>query len=420
LVVGGGAREDALSWRLAASASCEALFHAPGNAGTLTRGPNWPDVAATDARTIVRRAQEERIDLVVLGPETAIAAGVGDKLREAGIAVFGPNRSAGRLETSKVYAKRFMERHGIPTAPFKVVHNLDQARRALDGWRGGAVVKADGLAAGKGVVVCDDGGGALAVLADWYTKNKIPGGGSDVVIEERLSGREVSVFAIADGSTMIPVAAACDYKRAGDDDQGPNTGGMGAYSPPAGFPDDLLDVVRARVVAPVLRGLVADGERYRGVLYCGLMQTERGLFVIEFNARWGDPETQVLMPRVDGDFAHYLASAANGALENDAAAWSPDACVGVVIATSRYPYENTTVSGLPADLALGDGVVAFWGTSSRENGTVSSPGGRVLTVTARAHDLAAARARAYEAIAALKTHFPSGTPLTYRGDIARL
>ena len=420
LVVGGGAREDALSWRLAASPSCEALFHAPGNAGTLARGTNWPGVAATDARTIARRAQEERIDLVVLGPETAIAAGVGDKLREAGIAVFGPNRNAGRLETSKVYAKRFMERHGIPTARFKIVHNLDQVRRALDGWRGGAVVKADGLAAGKGVVVCDDGGEALSVLADWYSANKVPGGGSDVVIEERLSGREVSVFAIGDGRTMTPVAAACDYKRAGDDDKGPNTGGMGAYAPPAGFPDDLLDQVRDRVVAPALHGLLADGEQYRGVLYCGLMVTERGLFVIEFNARFGDPETQVLMPRVDGDFARYLASAADGALDATAATWSDDACVGVVIATARYPYENTKVSGLPADLALGEGVVAFWGTSSRENGTISSPGGRVLTVTARAADLPAARARVYEAIAALKARFPSGTPLTYRSDIARL
>ena len=419
LVVGGGAREDALSWRLAASPSCEALFHAPGNAGTLARGTNWPEVAATDARTLVRRALEESIDLVVLGPETAIAAGVGDKLREAGIAVFGPNRGAGRLETSKVYAKRFMERHGIPTARFKVVHNLDQVRRALDGWRGGAVVKADGLAAGKGVVVCDDGGGALAVLAEWYGKNAIPGGGSDVVIEERLSGREVSVFAVADGGTMIPVAAACDYKRAGDDDRGPNTGGMGAYSPPAGFSVDLLDVVRERVLAPVLRGLLAEGEPYRGVLYCGLMQTERGLFVIEFNARWGDPETQVLMPRVDGDFARYLASAANGALETGAATWSHDACAGVVLATSRYPYENTPVSGLPADLELGENVVAFWGTSKRENGTVSSPGGRVLTVTARAEDLAGARTRVYDAIAALKHRFPSGTPLAYRSDIAR-
>jgi phosphoribosylamine--glycine ligase len=420
LVVGGGAREDALSWRLAVSPSCDALFHAPGNAGTLARGTNWPEVSATDARTIVRRALEEKIDLAVLGPETAIAAGVGDKLREAGIAVFGPNRAAGRLETSKVYAKRFMERHGIPSARFKVVHNLEQARRALDGWRGGAVVKADGLAAGKGVVVCEDGGAALAVLGDWYGGNSVPGGGNDVVIEERLSGREVSVFAIADGAAMIPVAAACDYKRAGDDDQGPNTGGMGAYSPPAGFPGDLFDTVRERILAPVLRGLHADGERYRGVLYCGLMLTERGLFVIEFNARFGDPETQVLMPRVDGDFARYLKSAADGALDAEAATWSQDACVGVVIATSRYPYENTVVRGLPADLDLGEGVTAFWGTSALENGTVSSPGGRVLTVTARAPDLAVARVRAYDAIAQLKARFPRGTPLAYRSDIARL
>ncbi|MDB5069084.1 MAG: Phosphoribosylglycinamide synthetase phosphoribosylamine-glycine ligase [Candidatus Eremiobacteraeota bacterium] len=420
LVVGGGAREDALSWRLAASASCEALFHAPGNAGTAARGTNWPDVSATDVRTIVRRAKEEKIDLVVLGPETAIAAGAGDKCRDAGIAVFGPNRSGGRLETSKVFAKRFMERHGIPTARFRVVHNIDQAKRVLDDWRGGAVVKADGLAAGKGVVVCDDAASALALLTDWYARNAIPGGGHDVVIEERLSGREVSVFAIADGRAMVPVAAACDYKRAGDDDKGPNTGGMGAYSPPAGFPDDLFDVVRERVVAPALRGLLAEGEEYRGVLYCGLMQTARGPYVIEFNARFGDPETQVLMPRVNGDFARYLKSAADGALQIDAATWSEDACAGVVLATSRYPYENTKVTGLPADLGLPEDVVAFWGTSTRENGTVSSPGGRVLTVAARGTDVAAARARAYDAIGELKKRFPPGTPLAYRGDIARL
>jgi phosphoribosylamine---glycine ligase len=420
LVVGGGAREDALSWRLAASPSCEALFHAPGNAGTASRGTNWPDVAATDARAIARRAVDEKIDLVVLGPETAIAAAVGDKLREANVAVFGPSRSAGRLETSKVFAKRFMERHRIPTARFRIVHNAEQAKRALEDWRGGAVVKADGLAAGKGVVVCDDAASALALLTEWYAKNAVPGGGHDVVIEERLAGREVSVFAVGDGRTMAPVAAACDYKRAGDDDKGPNTGGMGAYSPPSGFPGDLLEVVRERVVAPALRGLLAEGEQYRGVLYCGLMMTERGPYVIEFNARFGDPETQVLMPRVNGDFARYLKSAADGALDGDAATWSDEACVGVVLATSRYPYENTKVGGLPADLGLGDGAVAFWGTSARENGTVSSPGGRVLTVTARGADVAAARARAYDAIAALKTRFPAGTPLAYRGDIARL
>ncbi|BDE05968.1 phosphoribosylamine--glycine ligase [Vulcanimicrobium alpinum] len=421
LVVGGGAREDALSWRLAASPSCDALFHAPGNAGTASRGENWSDVAATDARTLVRRAQEARIDLVVLGPETAIAAGVGDKLRDAGIAVFGPNRGGGRLETSKVFAKRFMERHGIPSARFRVVHNLDQARRALEAWSGAAVVKADGLAAGKGVVVCDGAADALTVLTGWYTGNAIPGGGQDVVIEQRLAGREVSVFAIADGRAMVPIAAACDYKRAGDDDKGPNTGGMGAYSPPALFGDDLLDVVRERVVAPALRGLLAEGEEYRGVLYCGLMMTDDGPYVIEFNARFGDPETQVLVPRVNGDFARYLKSAADGALEIDAATWSDDACVGVVLATSRYPYENTPVRGLPAELGLAGDVVAFWGTSSREDdGTVTSPGGRVLTVAARGANVGVARAHAYAAIDGLKARFPSGTPLAYRSDIARL
>jgi phosphoribosylamine--glycine ligase len=419
LIVGGGAREDALSWKLAQSPSCEALFHAPGNAGTAARGTNFSDVGPTDARAIVDRARANAIDLIVIGPETALAAGVADRLRDAGFAVFGPNRSGARLESSKTFAKRFMERHGIPTARFAVVHGAEQARKALASFRGGVVVKADGLAAGKGVVVCDDAAGAQAVLDDWYATNTIPGGGHDVVLEERMSGRELSVFAVADGRAMVPIAAACDYKRAGDDDRGPNTGGMGAYSPPAGFPENALDIVRETIVAPTLRGLLAEGEEYRGVLYIGLMWTEAGPRVVEFNARFGDPETQVLMPLVTGDFARFLASAAEGALELDAARFSSETCVGVTLATDRYPYENTKLSNLPATLDLPANVAAFWGASTRDGDRVSSPGGRVLTVTATAPTIDAARVLVYDAITGLKRQVPAGTPLAYRSDIAR-
>jgi len=419
LVVGNGAREDALSWKLAQSPSCRALFAAPGNAGTASRGENW-NISATDGKAILERVQAEKIDLVVLGPESAIAAGVGDRLRDAGVLVFGPNRSSGRLESSKVYSKRFMERHSVPTARAVVEHSLQGANKALDEWPGGGVViKADGLAAGKGVVVCENVDAARAVVAEWYGKNKIPGGGSDVLLEERLAGREVSVFALADGRAMVPLAAACDYKRAGDGDTGPNTGGMGAYSPPAGFPDDLFDQVRERILAPVLRGLLAEGEQYVGVLYCGLMWTHDGPSVIEFNARFGDPETQVLMPRISGDFAALLKSCAEGAMDLSASSLSEQACVGVVLATSDYPRSNTPLAGLNRDVALGAGVQVFWGGSSLEAGTVKSGGGRVLTVSALGEDLRTARAHAYDAVHALAGRIGTNQ-LTYRTDIAKL
>ncbi|MGC2244085.1 MAG: phosphoribosylamine--glycine ligase [Candidatus Aquilonibacter sp.] len=417
LVVGNGAREDALSWKLAQSPSCEALFVAPGNAGTASRAQNW-EISATDGKSILERVLAEKIDLVVLGPESAIAAGVGDRLRDAGVPVFGPNRSGGRLESSKTFSKRFMQRHGVPTAKAAIVHSLQAATIALEDWSGGGVVvKADGLAAGKGVVVCDTVGEARAVLADWYGKNKIPGGGSDVLLEERLEGREVSVFALADGRAMVPLAAACDYKRAGDGDTGPNTGGMGAYSPPHDFPDDLFDRVRETILAPALRGLLAEGEQYIGVLYCGLMWTKDGPSVIEFNARFGDPETQVLMPRISGDFAGLLKSCADGAMDLSLSSLSAQQCVGVVLATSGYPRTSTPLVGLSPDVALGDGVQAFWGASSLDGGTVRSSGGRVLTVSALGDDLAAARARAYQAVRALADRI--GTKdLTFRTDIA--
>lgn len=419
LVIGSGAREDALSWRLAASPSCEAVFAAPGNAGTASRGENWP-IAATDGKALVERCKQEGIDLAVIGPEVAIAAGVGDRLREAGIPVFGPNRSGGRLESSKVYSKRFMERHSVPTARAVVVHSLDAANKALDEWEGGCVVKADGLAAGKGVVVTESAEAAREVLRDWYGQNRVPGGGNDVLLEEKLEGREVSVFAICDGRAMYPIAAACDYKRAGDGDTGPNTGGMGAYSPPQGFPADLEDQVRERILAPVLRGLLAEGEQYVGILYCGLMWTQKGPYVIEFNVRFGDPETQVLMPRVTGDFAQLLKTAADGAVDLSVASFAARACVGVVIATSDYPRSSVPVEGLPQNVDCGVDAQVFWGGSSVQDGAVRSGGGRVLTVTGLGDDLDAARKRAYDAVRHLASRIRNANELSYRSDIAQL
>jgi phosphoribosylamine--glycine ligase len=417
LVVGNGAREDALSWRLAASPSCTAVVHAPGNAGTAGRGENWA-IGATDGKALAARAKAEAIELAVLGPETAIAAGVADRLRDAGIATFGPSRSSGRLESSKVFSKRFMERHGIPTARAHVVRSFDAARKAVDAWQGPCVIKADGLAAGKGVVVTSDPRSAGAVINDWYANNRIPGGGSELLLEERLEGREVSVFAICDGRAMVPFAAACDYKRAGDGDTGPNTGGMGAYSPPAGFPDDYLDVVRERVIAPTLRGLLAEGETYIGVLYCGLMWTAQGPYVIEYNARFGDPETQVMMPRVNGDFARLLATAAQGAVALDAVTMSNDACVGVTIATKDYPRTSTPLRGLLPAFDLAANATVFWGTSTLKDGKVDSAGGRVLTVAATAPTIAQARREAYDAVKRVGAQISGAAELTYRSDIA--
>lgn len=405
-----------MAWRLGQSPSCDVVFVAPGNAGTALRHENWP-IAATEGRALVARAKDEKIDLAVIGPETAIAAGVGDRLREAAITTFGPNRSAGRLESSKIFAKRFMERHGIPTAKARIVHSLANAERVLEDWTGACVVKADGLAAGKGVVVAPDAATAHAVLREWYGAAGVPGGGRDVVLEEKLEGRELSVFALGDGKRFVPMAAACDYKRAGDGDTGPNTGGMGAYSPPLGFPGDLHEIVSERILEPVARGLSAENEHYVGVLYCGLMWTADGPKVIEFNARFGDPETQVLMPRVRGDLARALAGAARGALELDAISFADEACVGVVLATADYPRTSTPLQGLPADLA--DNKIVFWGGSKLRDGVIDSKGGRVLTVTGLGLTLAEARANAYEAVADVGRRLgDAASALTYRHDIA--
>jgi len=396
------------------------VFAAPGNAGTFEIATNWPHLGVTAGKELTAAAREAGIGLAVIGPEAALAAGVSDALRAAGIDVFGPSRAGARLESSKAFAKQFMQRYGIPTARHRVVHDRRAAERALALFESGVVLKADGLAAGKGVVVCDDAQHARPVLDQWYDERKLPGGGTSVVMEERLVGPETSVMAVVDGSRYFVLAGACDYKRAGDGDSGPNTGGMGAYSPASDVLDEqALQLVEQTVFDPALDGLRREGLDYRGCLYAGLMITKRGPMVLEFNARFGDPETQVVLPRLETDLFELLASAARGDLrEVLAPRFSASACVGVVMTSPGYPQVSTPLEGLPRFEAGDDQVVGFWGGSTPAEAGVKASGGRVLTVCALGPDLAAARRRAYEAVARYAAALPPGVVLGYRGDIA--
>ncbi len=417
LVVGSGAREHALAWKLKQPPSAVDIIAAPGNAGTALLGRNVA-LGVTAANELAQLAVKELVDLAVIGPEAALAAGVADALRRSGIATFGPDRAGARLETSKAFAKQFMRRYGIPTAAAREAHDLKQAQRALALFPNGAVLKADGLAAGKGVVVCAETAVAETVLRDWYAERNLPGGGSTIVIEEPLQGREVSVMALVDGKGYRILAAACDYKRAQDGDSGPNTGGMGAYSPAADVLDEMaLADIAKQIYEPAMEGLRREGIDYRGCLYAGLMLTQRGPSVLEFNARFGDPETQVVMPRLADDLGELLSAAATGRLDAvSTPRFSPDACVGVVLASPSYPQRSEPVAGLPI-VPLPDGAIAFWGGSALARGTVDAAGGRVATICALGADIASARLRAYEGVRSYVAGLRPEQALRYRSDI---
>jgi phosphoribosylamine--glycine ligase len=413
LLVGGGGREHALAWKLAGSPRLARLLAAPGNPG-LARIAECRPVAVDDLEGLVGLAVGERIDLAIVGPEVPLVLGLADRLAARGCPVFGPTRAAAALEGSKVFAKSLMARHGIPTARFATFDAPDAARAFVRALGGRAVVKADGLAAGKGAIVCPDAALADRAIGDMLERRVFGEAGARVVVEECLDGEEVSVFALADGERVCPLGVAQDHKTVFDGDQGPNTGGMGAYSPAPAVDDALAGEILDTILRPTVRAMAAEGRPYRGVLYAGLMLTPAGPRVIEYNVRFGDPECQVLVPRLAGDLLPLCQAVAEGSGLPDVVAWRPEAAVCVVLASGGYPGAYRT--GLPIegieDAEREPGVTVFHAGTARQDGHLVTAGGRVLGVTALGTDVAAAQAAAYAAVARIR--FPG---MHYRRDI---
>ena len=401
LLVGSGGREHALALGLQADPVCTELHCAPGNPGTAQVAINHA-IAVTDNAAIVSLAKELQVDLVVIGPEAPLVNGVADLLRAAGIATFGPSKAAAQLEGSKHFAKGVMRDAGVPTARSYTCENQEEIEKALDVFGAPYVVKDDGLAAGKGVVVTEDR--AIALEHALACKR--------VVIEEFLNGPEISLFGISDGRNILPMQPAQDFKRAYDLDKGPNTGGMGAYSPLPWAPDEIMDETYEKVLAPVIAEMAARGTPFIGLLYAGLALTDHGLRVIEFNARFGDPETQVLIPRLKTPLATLLYKAATDSLDDVALDWREESAVTVVLAASGYP-ESPQVNGAISKIPnIADTKIFHAGTVQSGDALLSS-GGRVMTVTGIGSDLTQARDRAYRAISQIEL---SGS--FYRSDIA--
>jgi phosphoribosylamine---glycine ligase len=414
LLVGGGGREHALAWKLAQSPRVSALYAAPGNPG-IAEVARCEAVRAEAIDEVVALAERERIDLTVVGPEVPLILGLADRLAARGRPVFGPTRLAAELEGSKVFAKRLFARHGIPTARHEAFTEPGPARDFVRALGGRAVVKADGFAAGKGVVVCDDVAAAGRAIGDMLERRVFGEAGARVVVEERLEGEELSFFALTDGERICPLAAAQDHKAIFDGDRGPNTGGMGAYSPAPVLDDALTRRILDTVIRPTVRAMAAEGRPYRGVLYAGLMLTADGPKLLEYNARFGDPECQVLMARLAGDLVPLCQAVAEGRDLPDAVAWSDEAAVCVVLASGGYPGSYKTgypIAGLEAAAAR-PGITLFHAGTAREDGRLVTAGGRVLGVTALGGDVRQAIAAAYAAVDDIRFE-----GMQYRRDIA--
>jgi phosphoribosylamine--glycine ligase len=414
LVVGGGGREHALCWRLSQNPSVDRLFAVPGNAG-IAEVATLVSIPVADVQAIAEFAERESIDLTVVGPEAPLVAGLADELEARGLPVFGPTRDGARLEGSKSWARSLCERHGIPAPKSAVFEEVKDAVKFLDEMDPPFVIKADGLAAGKGVVIAENRREAIAALEASLIDRAFGDAGLKVLVEEYLEGREVSAFAITDGRRALPLALARDYKRALNGDRGPNTGGMGAYSP-VEFVDDATETnIAGSILEAAVGALEKEGIRYRGVVYAGLMLTAEGPKVLEFNARFGDPEAQVVLPRLQANLTDVLLACLEGNLAHYELSWTPEACVGVVLTSGGYPGPVETgkeITGLEAAGALADVQVFHSGTVARD-GRVITAGGRVLTVTALGAGAQEARERAYQACSLIDFE-----GMSYRTDIA--
>lgn len=414
LVIGGGGREHTLVWKLAQSKKVTKLYAAPGNPGMKDLA-ECVDLDIADLDGLADWAEKHAIDLTVVGPEAPLVAGIVDVFKARGLTIFGPSAKAAEIEGSKIFSKELMEKYGVPTAFFKVCDNLADARAFVEEKGAPIVIKADGLAAGKGVVVAMTRDEALAALDEMMGAHKFGSAGNRVVIEEFMEGEEASLLAFTDGKTIVPMLAAQDHKRVNDGDQGPNTGGMGAYCPAPVMTDALKEKTVKEVLRPIVDALAKEGRPYSGCLYAGLMIKGDSVKVVEFNARFGDPETQVVLPLLKSDLAEIMVACANGTLTPDLVEWSDKAAVCVVMASGGYPAsykKGIPIAGLKAANAMDD-VVVFHAGTREEDGKILTNGGRVLGVTAVADDIPSAQQKAYDAVD--KIHFDGAH---YRQDIA--
>jgi phosphoribosylamine---glycine ligase len=399
LVIGSGGREHALVWKLRQSPRVEKIYCAPGNGGIADEAECLP-ADVKDINSLLSLANQVRPDLTVVGPELPLQLGVVDEFTERGFPIFGPTKAAAQLETSKSFAKEFLQRHHIPTAHYAICTTDTEVRDALSHFSTPIVVKADGLAAGKGVVICKTKEEAAATAAEMLSGKMLGPAGSRVILEECLQGEEISFLVISDGERVAPLVAAQDHKRVGDGDTGPNTGGMGAYSTSTIVDEQMTNWLIQHVAKPVVAGMKAEGAEFKGLLYCGLMMTAKGPMVLEFNCRFGDPETQPILMRMESDILEALEASVEGRVSDGEFRWYPDASVCVVMASHGYPGTievGKRISGLDEAVKV-DGVKIFHSGTSKRDGSYYTAGGRVLGVTSRAPDLQTAINRAYEAV----------------------